>query len=90
MKRMINDKAVPYMQPSEFYRMQDLEKLYLIDGAVSAVRTDTLIKTQGRKTAHVYMGQDIRLELQNSMYSIEIDDIDDFRMAELVLQNKKL
>ena len=90
MKRLINDRAVPYMEPTKSYRMQDLEKLYLIDGAVAAIRTDTLMRTRGDKTTHAYMGQDIRLELQNSMYSIEIDDIDDFRMAELVLQNKKL
>ena len=89
MKRMINDKALPYMQPSEFYRKQDLEKLYLIDGAVAAIRKDTLMRTQGLKTVHAYMGQDILLELQDSIYSIEIDDLDDFKRAELVLQNDK-
>jgi CMP-N-acetylneuraminic acid synthetase len=90
MKRVINDRAVPYMEPSTSYRMQDLEKLYLIDGAVAAIKTDTLMRTRGDKTTHAYMGQDISLELQDRIYATEVDDEDDFRMAELLLLGNKL
>jgi len=90
MKRVINDRAVPYMEPSTSYRMQDLEKLYLIDGAVAAIKTDTLMRTRGDKTTHAYMGQDIGLELQDRIYAKEVDDEDDFRMAELLLLGNKL
>ena len=85
MKRLISDRAVPYMKPSGSYRMQDLEKLYLIDGAAAAIRTNTLMKTRGNKTVHAYLGQDIRLVIQDRIYSIEIDDEDDLKMAKSLL-----
>jgi CMP-N-acetylneuraminic acid synthetase len=90
MKRLINDKAAPYMQPTKTYRMQDLEKLYFVDGAVIAIRKDTLMRTRGDKTVHAYMGQDIHLELQDRIYATEIDYEDDFEIAELLLMGKEL
>jgi CMP-N-acetylneuraminic acid synthetase len=90
MKRLIKDRAVPYMEPTKSYRMQDLEKLYLIDGAVAAIRTDTLMSTRGDQTTHAYMGQNISLELQDRIYSTGVDNEDDFRLVELLLLGREL
>jgi CMP-N-acetylneuraminic acid synthetase len=90
MKRLIKDRAVPYMGPTKSYRMQDLEKLYLIDGAVAAIRTDTLMSNRGDQTTHAYMGQNISLELQDRIYSTGVDNEDDFRLVELLLLGREL
>lgn len=90
MKRLIDDRAVPYMPPSKLYRMQDLEKLYLIDGAVTAIRVDTLMRTRGDTRVHAYMGQDIRLVLQDRIYAVEVDSPDDLWLAECLLQGMYL
>ena len=86
MKRIIDGKAVPYMSPSDLDRMQDLEKLYLLDGAVVAIRVDTLMRTKGNSRVHAYMGEDIRLVLQDILYSVEIDTPDDLWLAECLLR----
>lgn len=86
MKRMVNERAVPYMSPSDLDRMQDLEKLYLLDGAVVAIRVDTLMRTKGNNKVHAYMGEDIRLVLQDYIYSVEIDTPDDLWLAECLLR----
>ncbi len=86
MKRLINDRAVPYMPPGNRYRMQDLEKLYLLDGATTAVRVDTLMQTRGDSRVHAFIGQDIRLVLQNGMYTVEVDTLDDLWLAEYLLR----
>ncbi len=90
MKRLVDDRVVPYMPPSKLYRMQDLEKLYLIDGAVTAIRVDTLMRTRGDTRVHAYMGQDIRLVLQDRIYAIEIDSLDDLWLAECLLRGMHL
>ena len=86
MKRVINERALPYMSPSDLYRKQDLEKLYLIDGAVAAIRVDTLMRTRNNNMVHAYMGQDIRLVLQDSIYSFEVDTLEDLLLAECLLR----
>ncbi len=85
MKRLVEDRAVRYMPPSKQYRMQDLEKLYLLDGAVAAIRVDTLIQTRGDTRVHAFMGQDIRLVLQDGIYTVEVDTLDDMWMVECLL-----
>lgn len=86
MKRLIDDRAVPHMPPSKQYRMQDFEKLYLIDGAVAAIRMDTLTQTRGDTKVHAFMGQDIRLVLHDRIYAVEVDDQDDLWLAECLLR----
>jgi CMP-N-acetylneuraminic acid synthetase len=90
MKRLVNGRAVPYMQPAMSYRMQELEKLYFIDGAVIAVGTDTLMRTRGDKNVHAYMGKDVLLELQDRIYATDIDDKEDFNVAKLLLLGKEM
>ena len=90
MKRLNDGRAVPYMPPSELYRTQDLEKLYLLDGAVTAVRVDTLMRTRGDTRVHAYMGQDIRLVLQDRIYAVEVDSPDDLWLAECLLRGMHL
>ncbi len=90
MKRLIDDRAVPYMPASKQYRMQDLEKLYLLDGAVTAIRVDTLMQTQGDTRVHAFMGQDIRLVLQDGIYAVEVDTPNDLWLAECLLRGMDL
>lgn len=90
MKHLIDDRAVPYMPPSKLYRMQDFEKLYLIDGAVTAIRVDTLMRTRGDTRVHAYMGQNVRLVLQDRIYTIEVDSQDDLWLAECLLRGMHL
>jgi CMP-N-acetylneuraminic acid synthetase len=85
MKRLISNRAVPYMEPSSSYRAQDLETLYLIDGAAAAIVTKTLMETRGNKTVHAYLGNDVRLVIQDRIYSVEIDDESDLKIAESLL-----
>jgi CMP-N-acetylneuraminic acid synthetase len=90
MKRLVNGRAAPYMQPTVSYRMQELEKLYFIDGAVIAIKTETLMRTRGDKTVHAYIGKDVLLELQDRIYATDIDEKEDFNIAELLLLGKEM
>lgn len=83
--KLRNGKAVPYMDRSSC-RSQDLEQLYLLDGAVNCVKTETLMKTADNRKAYSYMGQDIRIIVQEAMYNIEIDTMEDFRLVELIMR----
>ena len=85
MKRLIDDRAVPHMPPTKQYRMQDFEKLYLLDGAVAAIRVDTLMQTRGDSRVHAFIGQDIRLVLQDGIYTVEVDTLDDMWLVECLL-----
>jgi hypothetical protein len=58
----------------------------LIDGAVAAIRVDTLMRTRNNNMVHAYMGQDIRLVLQDSIYSFEVDTLEDLLLAECLLR----
>ena len=76
------------MGPTDLYRKQDLPELYLLDGAIIAVRTETLMKTEGIRKAHGYLGGSVYPVIHDYRYSIEIDEEKDFEMAEYYLQRE--
>lgn len=82
-------KIKPFMGHSDLYRKQDLPELYLLDGAIIAVRAHTLMGTEGIKKAHGYLGDSIYPVIHDSKYSIEIDEEKDFEVAEYYLQKEK-
>jgi len=81
-------KIEPFMGTTDLYRKQDLPELYLLDGAIIAVRTETLMKTEGVKKTHGYLGGSIYPIIHDSRYSIEIDEEKDFEIAEYYLQKE--
>jgi CMP-N-acetylneuraminic acid synthetase len=79
----------PFMGSTDFYRKQDLPELYLLDGAIIAVRIKTLMETEGIKRAHGYLGDHVYPVIQDTKYSIEIDEEKDFEVAEYYLQKER-
>lgn len=82
MKRMDNDgRIIPLYQTKEYQRQGFKDKLFVADGAVIAVRTRTLMATEGQTGAHIFLGNDIRGVPEEPQYAIEIDDQFDFDVA---------
>lgn len=88
MKRVENDRIIPYMECKE-YRRQNVEQLYLLDGAVMAVRVPVLFATEGRMGVHLYLGDNVGCYIQDRMYSTDVDSEEDFRLAEVILDYLK-
>ena len=93
MKKMDQDgRIIPLYKTKEYQRQAFKDKLYVADGAVIAVTTKTLMATEGRLGAHIFLGNDIRGVPEEPQYAIEIDDQFDFDVAMgllLVEQTKK-
>lgn len=75
----------PFMDAGISYRIQDLPELYLLDGSVIAVRADVLQKTTGDRRVHAYLGGRVIIEVHNRMYAVEVDELEDGRLAEFHL-----
>jgi CMP-N-acetylneuraminic acid synthetase len=92
MMEMINgDRVIQLAKAKEIRRQEFGESLYIADGAVLAMRTEVLMKTEGMSGAHVYLGEDIRGIAEVAEYAIEIDEQFDFDVAEglLIAKQKK-
>lgn len=70
------------------YRSQDVEPLYLLDGAIVAMRREALMSTSGKSGAHIYLGKTTAGIIQEKKYTIEVDDKEDLDLAKFYLQNK--
>ena len=79
-------RLAPHMGPTGAFRMQDLPPLYLPDGAIVAVRAETLMSTAGDRIAHAWFGERVHALEHDKRYSIEIDELDDFEFAECILR----
>lgn len=91
MKRMKKDGYLrPFLALTKEYRRQDVEQMYLLDGAVAAIKRDVLMRTAGMKGVHLYMGKKILGVIQSRKYAIEIDTQEDFSIAELFLKMMKI
>jgi len=77
-----------FSEPSKFYRKQDLPELVLFDGAILAIRTQVLAETEGIKAAHGFLGNEIYMLVHRGKYAIEIDEEEDFEIAEYYLSKK--
>ncbi len=88
MKR-IRDRSTmeiePFMDAGEAFRTQDLPDLYLLDGAIVAVRADVLDKTQGDRRVHAYMGTRVVIVPHEPKYAVEVDEAPDVEVAEFFL-----
>ena len=84
MKKVEQGCLKPYMECAS-YRRQELPELYVIDGAVEAIRRDVLMESEGRSGVHIYFGGRMGYCVQESLYSMDVDSIDDFNIVDPVL-----
>lgn len=83
-------RIVPFMKPTNLYRKQDLPQLYLLDGAVTVIRTNSLMKTDGLTRIHAFLGEKVYPFLHERKFSIEVDEPDDIGLAEYFLSKERL
>lgn len=90
MKRVVNG-GNPTLSSGVFYgnrvpyRRQDLSDLYLLDGSATAMRVPELLyHTEGG--LHKFLGDRVGYIEQTFPYTLDIDNIWDFRLAETVLK----
>lgn len=79
------DKIIHLTKTKKITRQEYKDKLYVLDGAVLAIKRDVLMKTENLTGAHVYLGEDISCIIQKPKYAIEIDEQFDFDVAEGLL-----
>ena len=88
MKR-VKDRATMEIEPltdaGTAYRTQDLPELYLLDGAIVAIRADVLRRTAGDRRVHAYMGERVIIVTHDPKYAVEVDEEPDVELAEFFL-----
>ena len=83
MKRMDKKGLLsPFLKNVKTYRAQDVEPLYLLDGAVIAMKRNVLMRSENRSGVHIFLGKRmVGIVQKERKYSIEVDDTDDLRLA---------
>lgn len=71
------------------YRRQDVKDMYLLDGAIVAIKLRVLMSTAYMKGAHVYMGKKIVSLIQDRKYTIEVDDKESLNLTKLFINKEK-
>lgn len=88
MFRLHGDAMVPFRENS-IYRRQDLEPLYVLDGAVYVVTRGSLYSPPAHEEDfHAFLGQDRRAIAQQPEDTVDIDTLMDFFVAEAALRMK--
>jgi CMP-N,N'-diacetyllegionaminic acid synthase len=88
MSRLDGDKVQPLV-PGSIHRRQDLEKLYLHDGAVVAVSRASMLRGREFPTdPHAFFGVDRRGIRTEAGETVEIDERRDLFWAEAVLRER--
>ena len=86
LKTEVNSLLVPVFEDNEIYRRQDVGgKYYLIDGAASAIRTKTLMETEGSVGTHLYLGERIKGVEQEKEYGLEVDYKEDLALLKFYM-----
>jgi len=82
MKCLNGDKVCPFISTErEYSRRQDLPLVYILNGAVYVTRRDVLMNE------NMIMGHDTRAVVMDKNKSIDIDTLNDFLLAEIVISN---
>jgi len=87
MARLVGDQVEPFQPGTSTHRRQDLERLFLHDGAVVAVSRKSMLR--GKRTPsdpHAFFGIDRRGIQTAAGETIEIDELRDLYWAEAVLR----
>lgn len=85
MKRIVNDKLEDFCSEypeGDAGRRQDLEPCYIRNGGIYSMKRDTLIFDLTRH------GNDSRPYVMDSLNSVNIDSMMDFKLAEVLLANE--
>ena len=86
MSRIDGDRVSPF-QPGTAFRRQDLEPLYLVDGAVCAMTRAALLSPPAGPDDHfAYLGHDRRGIVQPMEATVDIDAERDLLVAEAALR----
>lgn len=83
--RLEGDKLVQF-RPNTIHRRQDLEPLYYHDGAVIAVKRDSLFTPEAFENPHGFFGRDRRAVVQNPEDAVDVDTRVDLFLAEAILR----
>ena len=83
MKRMDNKGLLsPFLKNVKTYRAQDVDSMYLLDGAVVAMKRSVLMRSENRSGVHTFLGKRmVGIVQKEKKYSIEVDDGEDLRLA---------
>lgn len=84
--RLDGDRMTQFRENS-IYRRQDLDPLYYHDGAVVAVTRSALFTTS-LSDHHAFLGSDRRGIVVDGGATVDIDSVDDLRLAEALLQSR--
>jgi CMP-N,N'-diacetyllegionaminic acid synthase len=86
MSRLESEKVVP-LQPNSIHRRQDLEELFLHDGAIVAVSRASMLRgKENPGDPHAFFGIDRRGIRTEIGQTVEIDELRDLYVAEAVLR----
>lgn len=89
MSRLEGDKVIA-LQAGSIHRRQDLEKLYLHDGAVVAVSRQSMLRGEATPSdPHAFFGVDRRGIQVEADQTVEIDQLRDLYWAEAVLRAQR-
>jgi N-acylneuraminate cytidylyltransferase len=89
MAKLDEDRVLP-LRPGSIHRRQDLEPLYLHDGAVVAVSRASLLLGQDHpEDPHAFFGADRRAIQTAPGETVEIDQLMDFFLTEAILRHQQ-
>jgi CMP-N,N'-diacetyllegionaminic acid synthase len=89
MSRLDGDRVAPF-QPGTAYRRQDLEPLYIVDGAAAAMTRAALFSLPAGPDDHfAYLGRDRRGIIQTADATVDIDTEQDLLVAEAALRKRR-
>ena len=87
MSKLQDDHVVP-IQPGSIHRRQDLDPLFLHDGAVVAVSRNSMLRgRENPNDPHAFFGDDRRAIRTEMGETVEIDHLRDLFWAEAVLRS---
>lgn len=75
--------------PNEVYRRQDLPPLYAPTGAVYVMKTSALMRAEGTRDPHAFLGVDRRGLVVDPEDSVDIDTAKDLMLAEAMLAQEQ-
>lgn len=90
MAELDDDRVVPH-QPGSIHRRQDLDPLYLHDGAVVAVARSSMLRAlEHPEDPHAFFGIDRRAIRTEPGETVEIDQLTDLFLAEAILRHRTI
>ena len=80
-----NGLISPLLSSNSGYRRQQIKPMYLLDGAVVAIKRKVLMDTEGKRGVHVYMGKKTIGIIEDKKYATEVDVKEDLDLVKFYL-----